>query len=207
MLQIGNLLQRSAISAKDCRFAAPGRCITLKKFDVHNRLNYIGVWLEENLTSNFINRPDESLQKYILSRGCARAGHGVIGAHFAKMTPNFGFLRLLGVIHDPFFQTLGNSLAGNDPQSQHFDPQFVISSCFRGHPRPPILKPSATPDSEIYFSGSLTCRLCVFPENVRCHKLPCIEIIGTADVSADRELKGTNCPQNDMWDLPFYCNF
>ena len=32
-----------------------------------------------------------------------------------------------------------------DPPSLHFDPQFFISGWFRGHPRPLILKPSATP--------------------------------------------------------------
>ena len=37
------------------------------------------------------------------TRGCAGRGHGVIGAHFAKMTPNFGFLEAFGVIHDPLF--------------------------------------------------------------------------------------------------------
>ena len=29
-------------------------------------------------------------------RGCTRRGHGVIGAHFAKVTPNFGFLAAFG---------------------------------------------------------------------------------------------------------------
>ena len=29
-------------------------------------------------------------------RGCARRGHGVIGTHFAEMTPKFGFLVAFG---------------------------------------------------------------------------------------------------------------
>ena len=51
------------------------------------------------------------LQKFTFleSRGCARRGHGLIGAHFAKVTPNFGFLAGFGVIHVPLFLSLGNS--------------------------------------------------------------------------------------------------
>ena len=74
-----------------------------------------------------------NLQLESLYRGCARGGHGVIGAHFAKMTPNFGFvfelwgipghimtlkvcilipnflsLAASGVIHDPSFKTWCN---------------------------------------------------------------------------------------------------
>ena len=45
----------------------------------------------------------------------------------------------------PLFWTLENSWAGNDPLILHFDPQYFIFGCFRGHSRPLILKPSATP--------------------------------------------------------------
>ena len=50
-----------------------------------------------------------------------------------------------GSFMTPSFWALGNSWASSDPQSLHFDPQFFISGCFRGHPRPLNLKPSATP--------------------------------------------------------------
>ena len=49
----------------------------------------------------------------------------------------------------PSFWALGNSWAGYAPQSLHFDHQFFISDCFRGHPRPLILKPSATPEINV----------------------------------------------------------
>ena len=42
------------------------------------------------------------------NRDCTRRGHGVIGAHFAKMTPNFEFLAVLGVIHGPLILNFGN---------------------------------------------------------------------------------------------------
>ena len=58
-------------------------------------------------------------------QGCTRGGHGVIGTRFAKMTPNFGFLVAFGG-HSwpPSLWTLGNSWAGNDPQSLHFETHF-----------------------------------------------------------------------------------
>ena len=34
--------------------------------------------------------------KVDICRGFARGGHGVIGPHFAKITPNFGFLVAIG---------------------------------------------------------------------------------------------------------------
>ena len=51
----------------------------------------------------------------------------------------------MGVIHDPLFWTLGNSCVGDDLQNLHFYVLFFIFSCFRGHPRPLILKRSAAP--------------------------------------------------------------
>ena len=36
--------------------------------------------------------PCWACSEQLVTRGCARGGHGVIGAHFAKIDPNFGFL-------------------------------------------------------------------------------------------------------------------
>ena len=71
---------------------------------------------------------DFSVKIALISRGCARGGHGVIGAHFAKMTPNFGFLVAFeGHSWPPSFLTLWNSWAGNDPQSLHFQTSIFWS--------------------------------------------------------------------------------
>ena len=37
-----------------------------------------------------------ALNMSFLHKGCARGGHGVVGVHFAKITPNFGFLVAFG---------------------------------------------------------------------------------------------------------------
>ena len=75
--------------------------------------------------------------------------HGITGGHgctFCKNDLQFWISGIFwGTFMTPSFWALANSWAGNDPQSLHFDPQFFISSCFRGHPRPLILRPSATP--------------------------------------------------------------
>ena len=59
----------------------------------------------------------------------------------------------------PSFWALENSWAGNDPKSLHFVPQFFISGYFRGHPRPLILRPSATPtcpsNGSLFYKKSL----------------------------------------------------
>ena len=51
----------------------------------------------------YLNMPLEQCLSLIMNsllslkiRGCATGGHGVIRAHFAKMTPNFGFLAAFG---------------------------------------------------------------------------------------------------------------
>ena len=52
-----------------------------------------------------------------LGRGCARRGHGVIGAHFAKMTPNFGFLAAFwgSFMNDPLVLNCGEFLSRFKP--------------------------------------------------------------------------------------------
>ena len=52
--------------------------------------------------------------------------HGVVDAHFAKMTSNFGFLAAVSFMI-PLFWTLGNSWAYNDPQSSS-----IASPCQEG---------------------------------------------------------------------------
>ena len=84
-----------------------------------------------------------------MSRGCARRGHGVIVAHFANMTPNFWFLAAFGN-HSwpPLFELWQIPEQVMTLKVCILTPNFFVSGCFRGHPRPLILKPSANHDYE-----------------------------------------------------------
>ena len=79
-------------------------------------------------------------------RGCARRGHGVIGTHFAEMTPKFGFLVAFGGHSWPLLLELwGIPEQVMTLKVCILTPNFFIFGCFKGHPLPLILKPSATP--------------------------------------------------------------
>ena len=73
---------------------------------------------------------------------------GVIGVHFAKMTPNFGFVAAFGDYSWPSVFELWGIPEQVMIKVFILTPNYFICGCFRGHPRPLILNVySATPGS------------------------------------------------------------